>query len=327
MRLFYFFIFLSLFFSSQAIFAVAAEITTTTPTDCSIITTLKQGSQGIEVQCLQEKVGVVTDGSFGPITKIAIVTFQIAHGLIADGIVGPLTRTALESVAGSNLPSFLPGCVSTTGFSTTTGVKCDSSSVNNNTKESESSVEVINDAENINPNFENLDLFIEAVVKVSKKNGYSEKELQRIIDSIKKTATSNKNFRKDFDELLIKKNKELSVVFNNPSVFDKVVTQAYFFLGITPRVAEAITGVPFGGVIFYTHPCEDGGWTIGVSPLPPSFPAVLTYYSGSQAFLGYNLPFARFLLGNYTPGGFCTILPAGYPTEGTITSMVGSSSI
>ena len=123
--------------------AVGAE---SASADCTITTTLRVGSRGVEVQCLQGKVGATADGSFGPLTAAAVKAFQASHGLTADGVVGPLSRAVLNGIGtvtpggcatpfdpvtgkpcGStggtgNLPA---GCTSTAGFSPTTGAKCD----------------------------------------------------------------------------------------------------------------------------------------------------------------------------------------------------------
>ncbi len=62
---------------------------------------LKRGSQGADVQKLQEKLlargfnpGQI-DSSFGPGTEAAVMAFQRSAGLHPDGIVGPATATAL----------------------------------------------------------------------------------------------------------------------------------------------------------------------------------------------------------------------------------------
>lgn len=63
---------------------------------------LRSGDLGADVQRLQELLkrhgfdagGV--DGSFGPMTRSAVVRFQRAKGLEADGVVGPNTWRALE---------------------------------------------------------------------------------------------------------------------------------------------------------------------------------------------------------------------------------------
>jgi len=76
--------------------------------------TLKQGSTGDAVRCLQEvlTMGAVglwnqtpkgVDGDFGPNTTASVRAFQTWSGIEADGIVGPETwgvRLALEFVTG-----------------------------------------------------------------------------------------------------------------------------------------------------------------------------------------------------------------------------------
>ena len=53
--------------------------------------TIRKGSKGDEVRKLQELLSITADGSFGPVTKAAVVAYQSANGLKADGIVGPQT--------------------------------------------------------------------------------------------------------------------------------------------------------------------------------------------------------------------------------------------
>ena len=47
------------------------------------------------VRALQQKLGVDTDGVYGPKTRAAVKRFQRAHGLTADGVAGPQTLAAL----------------------------------------------------------------------------------------------------------------------------------------------------------------------------------------------------------------------------------------
>jgi len=91
-------------------------------TTCSITSTLRVGSKGAQVACLQTAVGVTADGSFGPMTKAAVVKWQASVGLTADGVFGPKSLAAWMSLSGtSTLPA---GCTSTAGFSSTTGQPC-----------------------------------------------------------------------------------------------------------------------------------------------------------------------------------------------------------
>lgn len=68
---------------------------------------LTVGSTGAEVTQLQTTLGVTpVTGYFGPITKAAVVKYQIANNISGTGYVGPLTRAALNAggvVAGGAL--------------------------------------------------------------------------------------------------------------------------------------------------------------------------------------------------------------------------------
>lgn len=56
---------------------------------------LKIGSKGELVKQLQQKIGVVADGDFGPMTEKAVKEWQAKNGLVADGIVGEITMAKL----------------------------------------------------------------------------------------------------------------------------------------------------------------------------------------------------------------------------------------
>src|SRR3989338_3453995 len=105
-----------------AVFAVVGAVAPSqAAADCTIFTTLRQGSAGLEVQCLQGIVGATADGKFGPLTKAAVMAWQAGRGLVADGVVGPLTRAALMGAPTGNFPA---GCTSASGYSPTTGQPC-----------------------------------------------------------------------------------------------------------------------------------------------------------------------------------------------------------
>lgn len=50
---------------------------------------------GTTVKYLQYRVGVETDGVYGPATEAAVEKFQKQNGLVADGLVGPQTWTKM----------------------------------------------------------------------------------------------------------------------------------------------------------------------------------------------------------------------------------------
>ncbi|MDQ5954173.1 MAG: large repetitive protein [Patescibacteria group bacterium] len=79
--------------------AKCPEVSTPTPVapSCILTQTLKQGSTGDEVKCLQTKLKITSDGIFGPKTKESVMTFQKLKNLIPDGIVGPKTRVVVNT--------------------------------------------------------------------------------------------------------------------------------------------------------------------------------------------------------------------------------------
>jgi GH25 family lysozyme M1 (1,4-beta-N-acetylmuramidase) len=56
---------------------------------------LKIGSNGPRVAWVQKKLGIGTDGSFGPMTETAVKSFQALHNMPQDGIVEPKVFAAL----------------------------------------------------------------------------------------------------------------------------------------------------------------------------------------------------------------------------------------
>jgi peptidoglycan hydrolase-like protein with peptidoglycan-binding domain len=80
--------------------ASGAGTTTSSPgpaTTTENIIVLTEGSEGRQVQLLQQALGNVTvDGVFGPQTEEAVESFQARNGLTVDGIVGPQTSAALR---------------------------------------------------------------------------------------------------------------------------------------------------------------------------------------------------------------------------------------
>jgi peptidoglycan hydrolase-like protein with peptidoglycan-binding domain len=50
------------------------------------------------VKQVQAKLGLDTDGKFGPETEATVRAFQRDHGLVPDGIVGPKTWAQLDTV-------------------------------------------------------------------------------------------------------------------------------------------------------------------------------------------------------------------------------------
>ncbi len=63
---------------------------------------LRVGSQGDLVAHVQTKLGVASDGIFGPQTDAAVRKYQLSAGLDVDGVVGPNTWSSLFAEAGAS---------------------------------------------------------------------------------------------------------------------------------------------------------------------------------------------------------------------------------
>lgn len=65
----------------------------------------KIGDSGATVKLIQEKLGLVADGNFGPKTEAKVIEFQKKNKLTADGIVGDSTLKALGITAAPSAPT------------------------------------------------------------------------------------------------------------------------------------------------------------------------------------------------------------------------------
>lgn len=69
---------------------------------------LKIGSSGDDVKKLQTKLGLTSDGAFGPGTEKAVKAWQAANGLTADGIVGDGTWNKMFSADNTTSAATIP---------------------------------------------------------------------------------------------------------------------------------------------------------------------------------------------------------------------------
>ncbi len=99
-------------FASTSVFAQTNPYPTvppTSPTTAPVVvktylpTSLHEGSKGAEVTDIQTKLATLgyykgnADGMFGPITRQAVIQFQLDHALTADGVAGLVTRNKIAS--------------------------------------------------------------------------------------------------------------------------------------------------------------------------------------------------------------------------------------
>ena len=77
---------------------------------------LKNGSKGNDVKKLQEKLGLASDGAFGPGTEAKVKAWQTANGLTADGLVGDVTWAKMFGSAPVAAPVATPTAVPASAF-------------------------------------------------------------------------------------------------------------------------------------------------------------------------------------------------------------------
>ncbi|MDQ1701736.1 MAG: hypothetical protein QOF57_988 [Frankiaceae bacterium] len=86
--------------AAPAAFAATGSTSSTVSTAAVVTTpTLRSGSSGAAVVRLQKLLGVPADGEFGPMTKRAVIAFQLRHHLAANGVVNTATWNALVAAA------------------------------------------------------------------------------------------------------------------------------------------------------------------------------------------------------------------------------------
>jgi len=91
-------------------FAFVVNTPSAAAASCSITSTLRVGSKGPQVVCLQTALGGLTaDGNFGPKTKAAVVAWQKTMGLVPDGIFGAKSRAAWSGTTVTPPSGCLPG--------------------------------------------------------------------------------------------------------------------------------------------------------------------------------------------------------------------------
>ena len=304
---------------------------------------LKVGMSGEDVRQLQLTLNLSPDtrvaqsgpGSpglettyFGQMTARAVVRFQekyatdilVPIGLkTGTGYVGTATLSVLNRpvIYQKSVPQ-IPNQTSTSSVQKT-----------NNT------ISVLTSEIKENPNKKNLDVFLSAIDRVAEKNGRSSSVTAAIKDQIRRDIATTTNLQDTFINIVQKQvSASLPTLASTPYIDDFVynITRSLktsFF----PKKVEAQVGTDFGGALLFSFFCNcSANWLLTITPLPPTFATLLTYQTGSQAFLSYNIPITTWLLGKYQTGaGICLIYVgtgcADLPSEGMITPFVGSSPI
>jgi peptidoglycan hydrolase-like protein with peptidoglycan-binding domain len=316
---------ISLSFFALSYGSATAQAIATSP----FISNLSLGSSGLQVFELQQvlnqnpatliaSVGPGSPGNettyFGGLTEAAVIRFQEKYasqiltpaGLTqATGFVGLYSRNMLNEL-------YLIALGNAGGSATSPVIPPASTTAPQN------------------PNAQNLGAFLSAIDALAAQQGVSSSELALIHQQIMDEVATTTNLRAEFLQTAGIQMNQTSENNSSLSEFAAAIGNVFSNL-VTPTLAYAASGNPFGGALYYSFFCDESDtWLLAVEPLPPSSPALLTYEPLSEAFSSYNIPETSSLLGFYTPGaGECLVGACPYcyqiPNDGMITAQVGSS--
>jgi peptidoglycan hydrolase-like protein with peptidoglycan-binding domain len=276
---------------------------------------------------------------FGGLTRAAVVRFQekyrneilLPSGLSAGtGYVGPATLVMLNKLEQElaaptvAVPQTSPQATIPANPPKTSPVVAAQPTLSNYI----SPIIPVN-APTENPNQKHLDTVIAAIDRVGKSQGFSAENLAKAKQIVVEQAATSTDLNGKF----------LETVRKDMSKAPQPVRD--FFARIMKPIQETFVkkasamgiDTDFGGALYFSMFCSGSlNWWLTVQPLAPSYATLLTYQTGSQLHLGYNIPVTTELLGKYNQGmGPCIQCAGPYcftmPWQGLISPNVGSSQI